>query len=66
MKPRVKDLTGELGKLRPRRVMPAGVAPTPPANLERRPAFNWLGATLWIGIALFLLLQAAFFVWLLR
>jgi len=66
--PRVKDITGDLGKLRKREVLPTGEAPVLPQQfkLERKPAFNGSSFFFWIMIGFFIVLQVVFLLWLTR
>jgi len=66
--PRVKDITGDLGKLRKREVLPKGEAPVLPQQfkLERKPAFNGSSFFFWTMIGFFLVLQVFFLFWLTR
>lgn len=66
--PGVKDITGDLGKLSQRKAFSKGGKPALPApgRLERRPAFNASSFFSWTVIALFIGLQAAFIIWLIR
>jgi hypothetical protein len=64
--PRVKDITGDLGKLREHKVLPTGER-TPavrPVQLERKPAFNPASFFFWTLVALFVFLQFGFLAWL--
>lgn len=64
--PKAKDITGDIGKLRDKAVLPAGAAPPMPvARLERKPAFNSISFFFWTLIIFFLVLQAGFLIWLL-
>jgi hypothetical protein len=64
--PRVKDITGDLGKLREHKAL--SPERRPPAmhdvQLERKPAFNPASFFFWTLVALFICLQFAFLVWL--
>lgn len=64
--PRVKDITGDLGKLRGKKVLPKGEAPPPPrtVNPERRMAFNPSSFFFWTVILAFVVLQFVFLAWL--
>ena len=64
--PQPKDITGELGKLSKRNVLPKGHAPVLPQifRLERKPAFNGSSFFCWLMIAFFLALQFVFLLWL--
>jgi hypothetical protein len=64
--PRVKDLTGELGKLSQHNVLPKGEAPVMPQayRLERKPAFNGSAFFCWLMVGFFLALQLLFLFWL--
>lgn len=64
--PRVKDITGDLGKLRERKVLPSGDrSPNPvPSQLERKPAFNPASFFFWTLVVLFICLQFGFLAWL--
>ena len=64
--PRVKDITGDLGKLSKRQVLPKGEAPVMPQQykLERKPAFNGSSFFFWTIIGFFLVLQVVFLFWL--
>lgn len=63
--PRVKDLTGELGRLRGRnRVAEPSPVPLPAAGLERPMALNASGIFVWSLVGSFLLLQGLFLGWL--
>ena len=64
--PGAKDITGDLGKLRDRKVLPQGQPPAlpDPSHQERRIAFNGLSFFFWTLVVLFLVLQLAFLTWL--
>lgn len=63
--PQVKDITGDLGKLRERNVLPQGAPPpSTPVQLERKPAFNPFSLFFWTLVVLFALLQFGFLAWL--
>lgn len=64
--PHVHDITGDIGKLRSKRVLPSGEPPTLPREIhaERKMAFNAISFSLWTLIVLFFVLQFAFLVWL--
>jgi hypothetical protein len=63
--PQVKDITGDLGKLRDYKVLPQGDPPhATPEQLERKPAFNPFSFFFWTLIVLFIVLQFGFLVWL--
>lgn len=64
--PGAKDITGDLGKLRQRKVLPQGQAPTLPSvhHQERKIAFNALSFFFWTLVCLFFVLQLAFLAWL--
>ena len=64
--PGAKDITGDLGKLRKRKVLPRGEAPVLPhaSHQERRIAFNALSFFFWTLVCIFLVLQLAFLTWL--
>lgn len=64
--PRVKDITGDLGKLRKKKVLPSGEAPAlpHPSNLERKMAFNPSSFFFWTVIFCFIVLQFGFLFWL--
>jgi len=65
--PKAKDLTGELGRLRKRGVLPRGTPPAlpQPGVRERALAFNGTGALCWALVAVLLVAQGAFVFWLL-
>jgi len=64
--PQVKDITGDLGRLRKHNVLPKGKAPVMPQayRLERKPAFNSSSFFCWLVISFFLALQVVFLFWL--
>ncbi|MEX0330225.1 MAG: hypothetical protein AB3N64_02265 [Puniceicoccaceae bacterium] len=64
--PKVKDITGELGKLSKHNVLPKGQAPVLPQvfRLERKLAFNGPSLFCWTLIGFFLVLQLLFLIWL--
>ena len=64
--PRVKDITGDLGKLRGKKVLQKGKTPDipEPRNTERKMAFNPSSFFFWTVIVSFVLLQFVFLLWL--
>jgi hypothetical protein len=59
------DLTGELGRLGKRGVLPSGERPPTPARLPERPlAPDFPGILMWTLIGGFLACQVAFLIWL--
>ncbi|NDV62170.1 hypothetical protein G0Q06_06900 [Puniceicoccales bacterium CK1056] len=64
--PGAKDITGDIGKLRNRNVLPRGEAPVLPnlSHQERKIAFNALSFFFWTLVCLFLVLQLVFLAWL--
>lgn len=64
--PKAEDITGDIGKLRSRKVLPDGEIPVlpHPRNAERRLAFNPSSFFFWTIILCFVVLQFAFLWWL--
>jgi hypothetical protein len=64
--PKVKDITGDLGKLSKHNVLPKGSAPVMPQifRLERKLAFNGSSFFCWVLVSCFLALQVLFLFWL--
>ncbi|MFO7724843.1 MAG: hypothetical protein R6V45_04760 [Oceanipulchritudo sp.] len=63
-----RDITGDLGKLRDRGVLPSGKERpvSPPALEERQPGTNLPGIFFWSVIGGCLVLQFVFLIWLSR
>jgi hypothetical protein len=64
--PHVKDITGDLGKLRDKGALPRGEAPTLPQPVARgrTMALNSISIFFWATILAALALQVAFLIWL--
>lgn len=61
---RIKDLTGDLGRLRDRNPLPERASGPQSELLERPMAINGSGVFAWSCVGAYLVLQLAFMVWL--